>query len=283
LYAYLKFTILLASLKVKLDPNSTEIKKFSNEKKEEFESASEAEESQASDSEVEAAPVEAAPVEMVEYESDKEQSNPWLKSSTKPLMKSLKNSNDQFARVGKQTKALEKLARTRKEFISSTSEDLTQDSAAIITLDSQPETEARKITYEDSDSDSDYEREKVTMAHKRDLSAMSQMQVMEMAFADDDIIQDFEGEKAALIESDLPVDKDVTLPGWGSWAGNGVKAKKNVVVERVVKRDAIVLGKRKDAHLKHVIINEKRQKKVCSGCFNDLEREIPCAESTTWV
>jgi U3 small nucleolar RNA-associated protein 14 len=199
-----------------------------------------------------------APVEMVELESDEDQSNPWLKSSTKPLMKSLKNSNDQFSRVGKQTKALEKLARTRKEFISSKSEDLTQDSSAIISLDSK--LESKQV--EDSDSDSDFEREKVTMAHKRDLSAMSQMQVMEMAFADDDIIQEFEEEKHSMAESDQPTEKDLTLPGWGSWAGNGIKPKKNLVVERVVNRDAIDPRKRRDANLKHVIINEKRQKKV---------------------
>jgi U3 small nucleolar RNA-associated protein 14 len=178
-------------------------------------------------------------------------------------MKSLKNSNDQFARVGKQTKALEKIARNRKDFISSKTEDLTLDSAAIISLDPQLESESKHIAVEESESDSDYEREKVTMAHKRDISAMSQMQVMEMAFADDDIIQDFEEEKQTMLE-ELPTEKDVTLPGWGSWAGNGVKAKKNVVVEKIKNHDHIDPRKRRDANLKHVIINEKRQKKVCS-------------------
>lgn len=43
------------------------------------------------------------------------------------------------------------------------------------------------------------------------------------AFADDDVLAEFEKEKTDLIERDRPKAIDLSLPGWGEWAGTGVK------------------------------------------------------------
>ncbi|KHN73257.1 U3 small nucleolar RNA-associated protein 14 -like protein A [Toxocara canis] len=46
------------------------------------------------------------------------------------------------------------------------------------------------------------------------------------AFEDDDVIGDFEAEKAAFEEREKPKDLDLNLQGWGSWAGPGIAPKK---------------------------------------------------------
>ena len=46
------------------------------------------------------------------------------------------------------------------------------------------------------------------------------------AFADDDVLAEFEKEKSETIERDRPKAIDLSLPGWGEWAGTGVKVNK---------------------------------------------------------
>lgn len=46
------------------------------------------------------------------------------------------------------------------------------------------------------------------------------------AFADDDVIEEFGREKAAISERDKPKDISLLLPGWGSWGGSGIKPSK---------------------------------------------------------
>jgi U3 small nucleolar RNA-associated protein 14 len=52
-----------------------------------------------------------------------------------------------------------------------------------------------------------------------------QMNIQE-AFADDDVLAEFEKEKTDIIERDRPKAIDLSLPGWGEWAGSGVKVNK---------------------------------------------------------
>jgi len=52
-----------------------------------------------------------------------------------------------------------------------------------------------------------------------------QMNIQE-AFADDDVLAEFEKEKAETIERDRPKSIDLSLPGWGEWAGSGVSVNK---------------------------------------------------------
>lgn len=57
-----------------------------------------------------------------------------------------------------------------------------------------------------------------------------------------------------------------SIPGWGSWVGEGVseKEKKRHHGRFMKKQEGVKQSDRKDAKLKNVIINEKRNKKVRS-------------------
>ncbi|XP_072392881.1 U3 small nucleolar RNA-associated protein 14 homolog A-like [Diabrotica undecimpunctata] len=80
------------------------------------------------------------------------------------------------------------------------------------------------------------------------------------AFEDDDIVADFEKEKAAEIEKDTPKDIDLNLPGWGSWAGVNIDSSK-----RKRKRFIIKMPKkfpRRDDNKGSLIINEDAQSKI---------------------
>lgn len=74
------------------------------------------------------------------------------------------------------------------------------------------------------------------------------------------INQDFQKEKEEFAEVETGKTTETELPGWGAWAGAGLQAKPRT--KTVQKAGGVDLSKRKDKNLKHVIINEKRQKKV---------------------
>jgi len=42
------------------------------------------------------------------------------------------------------------------------------------------------------------------------------------AFADDDVLDEFRGEKDAAVDAARPKDVCLHLPGWGEWGGTGV-------------------------------------------------------------
>lgn len=80
------------------------------------------------------------------------------------------------------------------------------------------------------------------------------------AFASDNVFTQFQAQKEAEIQADAPKEVDLTLPGWGSWAGQGLPAP---AMGRVIKKvPGLDPKKRRDAQMKHVIIHEKRAKKV---------------------
>ncbi|KAI9323566.1 small-subunit processome [Dichotomocladium elegans] len=110
----------------------------------------------------------------------------------------------------------------------------------------------------DSDSEGDDE-DAVGMVHASSKLAFAQRDLVARAFANDNVTQEFEEEKEAVVERDADKTEDLTLPGWGNWGGKGTKKKKNKVVRKI---EGIDPSKRKDAKLKHVIINEKRNKKT---------------------
>lgn len=95
----------------------------------------------------------------------------------------------------------------------------------------------------------------------KDDKLLAQQEIIKQAFAQDDLFAEFAAEKEGTIQTDAPKTEDMTLPGWGSWSGEGVlKTEPNV---RVIKKiEGIDAKKRMDANLKHVIINEKQNKKL---------------------
>jgi U3 small nucleolar RNA-associated protein 14 len=90
---------------------------------------------------------------------------------------------------------------------------------------------------------------------------LAQQEIIKQAFAHDDLFAEFAAEKEGITQADAPKTEDLTLPGWGSWSGEGVPKTEPKV--RVIKRiEGVDVKKRKDASLKHVIINEKQNKKL---------------------
>ncbi|KAF7518440.1 hypothetical protein G7054_g13463 [Neopestalotiopsis clavispora] len=88
-------------------------------------------------------------------------------------------------------------------------------------------------------------------------------ELLDKAFGGLDVVAEFEAEKHAQEEEDDEKVIDNTLPGWGSWVGDGVSAKekKRHAGRFLTKQDGIKKDKRKDAKLKNVIMNEKIVKK----------------------
>jgi U3 small nucleolar RNA-associated protein 14 len=103
-------------------------------------------------------------------------------------------------------------------------------------------------------------------------SEISQTEILHKAFAGDDVEEHFEKEKKATIAEEDEKIIDKTLPGWGSWIGDGVskrELKKNKG-RVMVKQDGIRPQDRKDANLKNVIMSQKRLKKNLGYMANAL-------------
>ncbi|KFY49211.1 hypothetical protein V496_10188 [Pseudogymnoascus sp. VKM F-4515 (FW-2607)] len=83
------------------------------------------------------------------------------------------------------------------------------------------------------------------------------------AFAGADVVGEFEAEKRQAVEDEDEKVVDNTLPGWGSWTGDGLgkKSKARNKGRNMVKTEGIKEKDRKDVTLDKVIINEKRVKK----------------------
>lgn len=87
--------------------------------------------------------------------------------------------------------------------------------------------------------------------------------LVQRAFAGDDVVQDFEQEKMDTIEDEGDKVVDNTLAGWGSWTGDGISKKQQKKQKRFLTTEkGVKPEQRKDAKLSRVIINEKRVKKV---------------------
>ncbi|KAH8668108.1 Utp14 protein-domain-containing protein [Tricladium varicosporioides] len=93
--------------------------------------------------------------------------------------------------------------------------------------------------------------------------AIRDQELIKRAFAGADVVGEFEAEKRQIIEDEDEKVIDETLPGWGSWTGEGVsKREKAKGKGKVLTKVAGVKEKdRKDSKLDRVIINEKRVKK----------------------
>jgi len=124
------------------------------------------------------------------------------------------------------------------------------------------------LTKEKPKKDEHLEMPKTTKPiEKKEINEQHQMNIQE-AFADDDVLAEFEKEKTDLIERDRPKPIDLSLPGWGDWAGSGVPENKRK------KRKFLIQPKpappRRDVHLHHVIINEKTDKKIAEHRVSEL-------------
>ena len=92
----------------------------------------------------------------------------------------------------------------------------------------------------------------------------SNAELARRAFAGDDVLDKFIEEKREIVHEQEDKLIDNTLPGWGTWVGEGIgkKASKPRARHRsITKIPGIAPENRKDAKLKDVIISEKRVKK----------------------
>lgn len=214
--------------------------------------------------------------------------NPWLQADTSRLSKKASKSNKAISgqtetRVEHSISKMNK-TKSEKSAANDTTEDVELDLTKLMSIKSQekPATKTTKKTIakkttttkstpsniaksklakgdSDSESDDGSDDEDDQMVHT-DKVSFSQRELVARAFANDDVVADFEDEKMAEVERDGDQVEDLTLPGWGSWAGSGVKKSKKKKILKVTK--GIDAQNRKDAKLEHVIINEKLNKKV---------------------
>eukprot|EP00518_Triparma_eleuthera_P022883 CAMPEP_0197551070 /NCGR_PEP_ID=MMETSP1320-20131121/4454_1 /TAXON_ID=91990 /ORGANISM="Bolidomonas sp., Strain RCC2347" /LENGTH=147 /DNA_ID=CAMNT_0043111513 /DNA_START=6 /DNA_END=449 /DNA_ORIENTATION=- len=97
---------------------------------------------------------------------------------------------------------------------------------------------------------------------------MSQRKLVRRAFADANAHKEFKKEKRKLTAE--PVDPESTVvPGWGEWAGEGVKPKSKRAKKRLSRKNRAPEKKeakkpRRDASLPTVIIDESLHKKTAS-------------------
>lgn len=122
----------------------------------------------------------------------------------------------------------------------------------------------RMIDNSDDDDDQPSEQEAEDMVipkPKKKIDFLSQRELIQLAFASDHVVEkEFKKEKKAQVKEDAPQEQDLTLPGWGSWSDNKRPAKRRFIQ----KLAGIDPSKRQDKSLNHVIINEKRDKKLVS-------------------
>lgn len=139
--------------------------------------------------------------------------------------------------------------------------DFTNASAVMPTAKPAAKKKKRETKVIGEDSDDSEDDEKVRLPF-----AIRDQELVKRAFAGADVVGDFEAEKRKAVEEDDEKIVDNTLPGWGSWTGDGLskKEKKKNTGRFLTKTAGIKEADRKDAKLKNVIISEKRVKKVRS-------------------
>ncbi|KAI0828818.1 Utp14 protein-domain-containing protein [Trametes gibbosa] len=126
----------------------------------------------------------------------------------------------------------------------------------------------------DSDSNSEIDAQENALARKgkgkaNAVKAFEQRDLVALAFAGDNVVQDFVEAKRREIQEDAPKEIDTTLPGWGSWGGSGTKRAppKPHLVKKLAGVDPTTRADYKKAH---VIISEKRDKKAARYQVRDL-------------
>ena len=107
-----------------------------------------------------------------------------------------------------------------------------------------------------------------------------QKKLVSEAFADDDVVVDFQKEKDKLKEDEDPKDTTSYLAGWGEWAGPGFTENRRKKENFTVKANK---KKRKDSHLGNVIISEKKNESIAKFMVKQVPfpfRSVPEFESS---
>jgi len=193
-------------------------------------------------------------------------SNPWLRQSTSGGT----SKQTPQVLVGKDSRAAtrsihrtERHATRGDEARASAAEDATlaiDPTAQLEALSSESEAEPTEITRHARGKRGRGKRNNAPL--QRDLVAE--------AFAGDNVALDFAKEKRAMIQADAPQEQDMTLPGWGSWGGKGVRHRQKKHPALIKKIDGLDPSRRKDFGMEHVMINERQDKKASKYKAKDL-------------
>ncbi|GJJ15677.1 hypothetical protein Clacol_009955 [Clathrus columnatus] len=125
--------------------------------------------------------------------------------------------------------------------------------------------------YDDSDADSEiaFQEDHLQPNGKTNSKAFKQKDLVALAFAGDNVVENFEKLKKQEVEGDAPREEDSTIPGWGMWGGLGVKA--NPKAKKFIKKiPGVDPTTRADYGKPHVIISEKKDKKAAKYHVKDL-------------
>jgi U3 small nucleolar RNA-associated protein 14 len=128
--------------------------------------------------------------------------------------------------------------------------------------------ESRDEESEDSESEAEQMVDGIlTSASKETYEIPSQAELIQRAFAGDDVVEEFEKDKQEVLNQEVPEpEKPVLVPGWGQWTN--VQKKRGLPSwmvrehEDANKKRKLDLKTRKDYRLRNVIISEKVDKKV---------------------
>ncbi|KAG7312123.1 hypothetical protein JYU34_001581 [Plutella xylostella] len=91
---------------------------------------------------------------------------------------------------------------------------------------------------------------------------------IEEVFEEDDVVASFRQEKEEEANKDQPQDIDLSLPGWGSWGGKGVKAPKKRKNRFILKAPPKV--PRRDENKGDIIIKEYKDPKLAVHKVSDV-------------
>ncbi|KAK0223862.1 Utp14-domain-containing protein [Armillaria fumosa] len=216
-------------------------------------------------------PASAAPVEP---SRDAEESNPWLSvgsSSSKVSRKKNEVVVDKNSNLTEKSKnkLKKKAKKTEKEKAMAQDDAVVEISVEnVLTLGKVADDDG-----DDSDCNSEVEAQEKMLETKTKKKgknvAFEQRDLVKMAFAGDNVVQEFEELKRREIEADAPKEVDTTLPGWGSWGGAGTR--KAPPKPSLIKKIAGVNATNRADHGKgHVIISERRDKKAAKYLVKDL-------------
>lgn len=91
---------------------------------------------------------------------------------------------------------------------------------------------------------------------------------IEEVFEEDDIVASFRQEKEDEVKKDQPEDIDLTLPGWGSWGGKGIKPRKRKTNRFILKAPPKM--PRRDDNKGDIIIKEFKNPKLTIHKVTDV-------------